>query len=357
ELIRELGRGGMGAVFLARDTRLGRLVAIKFLTQRSARLDRRFLAEARATARCRHENIVVIHEVGEVADSGQPFMVLEYLEGQTLRTWLDRRIASEPGPGAPEREPVPPGLAVELMVPVVRALASAHELGLVHRDLKPENIMLTDAGAIKVLDFGIARVFAEDSDPLIEPALSESPDIDESAPAAPPSMTRTGMLVGTLPYMSPEQLRPGDPIDPQSDIWAVGLMLYEMVAGQHPLAPLSPAKLERVRDAEQPMPRVSEQPALELGGLDAIIDRCLLKPRADRTRSAAALLAELEPLLPGRQVVDLAADESPFIGLAAFQASDAQRFFGRARDVRQAQAQLRSQPFLTLVGPSGAGKS
>ena len=369
EIIRELGRGGMGAVFLARDTRLGRLVAIKFLTQRSAQLDRRFLAEARATARCKHEHIVVIHEVGEVDETQQPFMVLEYLEGQTLRTWLDRRIVPDrlPAPGGPERDPVPAGLALELMVPVVRALASAHELGLVHRDLKPENIMLTDAGTIKVLDFGIAKVFAADSDPLIEPMPprkpdtpapdAQAPDTQDRSPASPASMTSTGMLVGTLPYMSPEQLLPGGHIDPQSDIWAVGLILYEMVAGQHPLAPLSPAKLEQVRDLDQPMPRVSEQRQLQLGGLGPVIDRCLLKHKSDRTPSAAALLGELEPLSPGRQAIELADDESPFIGLAAFQTSDARRFFGRDRDVRRFQARLGSQPFLTIVGPSGAGKS
>src|SRR5262249_15997815 len=145
-----LGQGGMGEVHLARDLRLGRLVAVKLLNAQTPDLDERVLAEARATARCRHENIVVIYEVG--AQGRQPDMVLEYLEGHTLRQWMnDHATTVEP----PAR--VPPARAVELMLPVVRALAYAHDQGIVHRDLKPENVMLTRAGVIKVLDFGVAK--------------------------------------------------------------------------------------------------------------------------------------------------------------------------------------------------------
>jgi serine/threonine protein kinase len=163
ELIRPLGRGGMGEVHLARDLRLGRLVAVKRLNAHGPGLMERFLSEARTTARCMHENIVVIHEVGE--HDGHPYMVLEYLEGQTLRQWLCEHAAA-----AGEHAPVPPGRAVELMLPVVRALAYAHERGIVHRDLKPENVLLTRSGTIKVLDFGIAKLLStpghegEDSD-------------------------------------------------------------------------------------------------------------------------------------------------------------------------------------------------
>jgi serine/threonine protein kinase len=148
ELIRQLGRGGMGEVYLARDLRLGRLVALKLLAEHRPSLVERFVAEARTTARCHHENIVVIHEVGE--RQGHPFMVFEYLEGQTLRQWLREHASA--GTALDRRAPVPPGHAVELMLPVVRALAYAHERGIVHRDLKPENIMLTRTGTIKVLD-------------------------------------------------------------------------------------------------------------------------------------------------------------------------------------------------------------
>ncbi len=145
ELIRELGHGGMGVVFLARDIKLARRVAIKFIHTDSASLTARFVAEARTTARCQHENIVIIHEIDEVG--GSPYMVLEYLRGQSLRHHVNGKAV------APRR-------AVELMLPVVRALERAHEHGIVHRDLKPENIHVTEAGAIKVLDFGIAKAFA-----------------------------------------------------------------------------------------------------------------------------------------------------------------------------------------------------
>src|SRR5262249_34262422 len=143
ELIRELGAGGMGTVYLARDLRLGRRVAIKFLQSHSADTTRRFVREARATAQCSHENIVVIHEVG--AYFGNPFMVLEYLHGQPLS-----KLARD--------QKLPVARVMEIMVPVLRALVCAHEQGIVHRDLKPDNVFVTDAGTIKVLDFGIAKV-------------------------------------------------------------------------------------------------------------------------------------------------------------------------------------------------------
>src|SRR5262249_12857695 len=145
EILRELGRGGMGAVYAARDTKLGRKVAIKFLSSNNhPELTARFILEAKATARCSHENIVVIHEVGE--RDGNPFMVLEYLQGVPLTQLLQggRKL--------------PPAQAVELMVPVVRALTAAHAHNIVHRDLKPDNIFVTDSGTIKVLDFGIAKL-------------------------------------------------------------------------------------------------------------------------------------------------------------------------------------------------------
>src|SRR5262249_45252137 len=150
ELIRELGQGGMGTVFLARDTRLGRLVALKLLTELSGPGAARFLGEARATARCKHENIVIIHDVGE--HDGCPFMVLEYIEGQSLGAWMKERRPASDDEDAP-MTPVPASVAIELMVPVARALICAHKQGIVHRDLKPGNIMLDASGPIKVLDF------------------------------------------------------------------------------------------------------------------------------------------------------------------------------------------------------------
>jgi serine/threonine protein kinase len=350
EIIRALGRGGMGEVHLARDLRLGRLVAVKLLTGQRVQITERFLAEARATARCNHENIVVIHEVGEATEiGGNPYMVLEYLEGRTLRQWLEEQsapaVARRTSQPARTHAPVPPGRAVELMLPVVRALAYAHERGIVHRDLKPENIMLTQAGTIKVLDFGIAKLLSAPEH--IEGATTRRELL--------PSAVSSSALIGTLPYMSPEQMNMGA-IDHRSDLWAVGIMLFEMVTGRHPVPSLSVGDLMNVADDEVPMPSVRERMP-DIGPLGAVIDRCLLKNPQHRTESARALLAELEALAPGHRVVRLRGDGNPFAGLAAFQEADADRFFGRTRDIDQVVAQLRSRPLVAVVGPSGVGKS
>jgi serine/threonine protein kinase len=348
EVIRCLGRGGMGEVHLARDLRLGRLVAIKLLTGHDASLTERFLAEARVTARCNHENIVVIHEVGEHA--GHPYMVLEYLKGQTLRQWLNEQPAPAAAPGtedsiAPRHAPVPPGRAVELMLPVVRALAYAHERGIVHRDLKPENVMLTRSGNVKVLDFGIAKLLSA-PEPVPEVTVAR---------ALPAAAVASSSLIGTLPYMSPEQMNVGA-IDHRSDLWTVGIMLFEMVTGRHPLPSLSMLDLLRIADNDVDLPRMRERMP-DIGPLGAVIDRCLIKDPEHRTASARDLLAELEALAPVRRTAQVRDDGSPFAGLAAFQEADADRFFGRARDIRQIVAQLRSQPLVAVVGPSGFGKS
>ena len=336
EIIRLLGRGGMGEVHLARDLRLGRLVAVKLLTTQQPDLDERFLAEARATARCHHENIVVIHEVG--AHRGRPYMVLEYLEGQTLRQWLNDHAATA-GP----RAWVPPARAVELMLPVVRALAYAHDQGIVHRDLKPENVMLTRAGIIKVLDFGLAKLMAA---PVPEPGSAGG----DARPVAD-SSTRAG----TLPYMSPEQVTLGA-IDHRADVWAAGIMLFELVAGANPVLEATAPLTATIADEGTPMPSASER-VPELGPLAQVIDRCLIKNPAHRTESARLLLAELEALARGRRLLPVGDGGSPFAGLAAFQEADAGRFFGRDRDIEQVVAELRSRPLVAVVGPSGAGKS
>jgi WD40 repeat protein/serine/threonine protein kinase len=341
ELIRLLGCGGMGEVHLARDLRLGRLVALKLLTTQWLGFAERFLDEARTTARCHHENIVVIHEVGEASQlGGRPYMVLEYLEGQTLRQWLREHagVAAESG----QHVPVPPGRAVELMLPVMRALAYAHEHGIVHRDLKPENIMLTRGGTIKVLDFGIAKVM-------------EAPALDDEAAPFCPVPSHSSSLIGTLPYMSPEQMNVSA-IDHRSDLWTVGIMLFELVTGRHPVSSYSMSDLLLVADEDAPMPSVRESMP-DLGPLAAIIDRCLIKNPEHRTPSARVLLAELEALAPSRRATLMGDDGSPFAGLAAFQEADADRFFGRDRDIDRIVTELRSRPFVAVVGPSGAGKS
>ncbi|WP_437573546.1 nSTAND1 domain-containing NTPase [Sorangium sp. So ce887] len=348
EIIRKLGQGGMGVVLLARDTRLGRLVAIKLLREHSWQGTGRFLAEARATARCRHENIVVIHEVDEI--HGHPYLVLEYVKGRTLREWMaHREHPSAPGSPVAHTPPGPlsPSLAVELMIPVVRALICAHELGIVHRDLKPENILLEDTGAIKVLDFGIAKQIEAEKISMFTGVRRVL------AGGARPNGQST--VLGTPRYMSPEQLRGGD-IDARSDLWAAGIILHELVTGAHPLDPFSAARLVEIVNLELPMPLASERRS-DVGALGALIDRCLKKRPDERIGSARELLAELEALLPGRTALDLGEDENPFAGLAAFQEADAPRFFGREREVAALVTRLRNQQLVAVAGPSGAGKS
>ncbi|WP_437292493.1 nSTAND1 domain-containing NTPase [Sorangium sp. So ce426] len=348
EIIRKLGRGGMGIVYLARDTKLGRLVAIKLLSEYSGQGSERFLAEARATARCRHENIVVIHEVDEIR--GYPYLVLEYIKGRTLSEWLARREhPSAPGPLAAigPTGPMSPGQVVELMIPVVRALVCAHELGIVHRDLKPENILIDDAGSIKVLDFGIAKQ-------LDVQMISTITGVRAALEGGGGQGYRSA-IIGTPAYMSPEQLLGGD-IDPRSDLWAVGILLYTLLVGAHPLDPFSVARLADIVNLDVPMPRVSARRP-DAGALGALVDRCLKKRKHERIGSAKELLGELEALLPGRKAPELGEGESPFAGLSAFQESDAGRFFGRDRDVAAMTARLRYQPLVTVAGPSGAGKS
>jgi serine/threonine protein kinase len=248
EIIRPLGSGGMGAVFLARDLRLGRRVAIKLLLRHSGKGAARFLVEARATARINHESIVVVHELGD--HLGTPYMVLEHLEGRTLQQLLQERQTAPRAEDRPEpetrvdavgtadlwargdpatdgsngkKEPslgtkapsgFPPERAVALMLPVVRALVCAHEHGLVHLDLKPSNIMVTNTGVVKVLDFGIARI--------VDP-----PDVASTDGYVGEPVIVTSGRAGTMPYMSPEQWNSG-PVTHRSDIWAVGIVLAEL---------------------------------------------------------------------------------------------------------------------------------
>ena len=339
ELIRELGRGGMGVVYVARDLVLGRRVAMKFLRNVDREIMDRFLVEARATASAQHDNIVIIYEVDEY--QGMPYMVLEYLEGKTFRDLM--------GPFG-EGEPLPASRVVELMLPVARGLARAHELGIVHRDLKPENIMLTTAGQVKVLDFGIAKA--------LDAAADGKATHGNLAALAKnlTTLTNEGALVGTLPYMSPEQMGQGT-VDHRSDLFALGMMMFEMVAGHHPVEPLASDTLVENLVSAEPMRSLRTVNSDVPDALVDAVDHLLRKRKQDRLASAADLASTLESLLPGRHGRTLAEGESPYPGLTAFQESDANRFFGRARDVARMVARVRELPLTGIVGPSGVGKS
>jgi hypothetical protein len=336
ELIRELGRGGMGQVFLARDVKLARRVAIKFLSSASRQLTERFLSEARTTARVSHENIVVIHEVDEY--EGAPHMVLEYLEGTALRDMMRGRAFAA-------------SRVTELVLPVVRGAPRAHAAGIVHRDLKPENILVTTDGAIKVLDFGIAKA-------LVDPeAPQRKVNADDLEHLAERALTGKSGVIGTPQYMSPEQFGL-DTVDHRCDIWAIGIIMFELLTGRHPLAPFTiTSLLVEASAVDRPMPPLGSVVHDLPDRLERIVDRCLAKRKAQRYPDAKALLADLEALVPGRYGRKLRDDESPYPGLVAFQEEDADRFFGRGRDVARMLARLREQPLVGIAGPSGIGKS
>ncbi|MBK7863594.1 MAG: protein kinase [Archangiaceae bacterium] len=344
EIIRRIGRGGMGAVYLARDTRLGRKVAIKFLHTSSAELTKRFILEARTTAAVSHENIVVIYEVD--AWQGNPFMVFEYLQGKTLSQLL-------PDDG----QPVPFARAIELMVPVVRALAHAHSQGIVHRDLKPDNIIVTESGHTKVLDFGIAKVLGGDEKAHAEVSRPRAPKTSLEDEDDTGELTRFGAMMGTLAYMAPEQWGIGVPIDHRADIWAAGIMLFKMLSGKHPLDPLRGQELMVTGMLDQPMPKLSSKVSNLPTALTEAVDRCLAKSKDKRWPDAVSLLRALEPYLPGRFTRELKIDETPYAGLSSFQEDDADRFFGRTVEVAAMVNRIRERPLIGIVGPSGAGKS
>ncbi len=345
EMIKMLGEGGMGTVWLARDLRLGRRVAIKFLQSNQPELTQRFLVEARTTARCQHDNIVVIYEVGEHA--GAPYIVLEFLNGKPLTAYTENA------------QKLPYTRAVEIMCAILRALQCAHEHGIVHRDLKPDNIFIMDSGTIKVLDFGIAKVLQQQSEDTSKASGGiRMPSPLELATGSNTSLTRVGTIMGTLKYMSPEQWGIGIPIDHLTDIWACGVLLYRMICGRHPLHPLDGNQLVVTAMLELPMPSMAEAaPADVPRELIQIVDRCLLKLKEHRWPSAAELLSALEPFLPGRRTQELKIDEVPYAGLTAFQETDASKFFGRNREIAAMVTRIRDRPMMAVVGSSGVGKS
>ena len=259
----------MGEVYRARDTRLGRDVAIKVLPEALAndadRL-RRFEQEARTIAALNHPNILGIHDIG--AHDGAPFLVSEFLEGQTLR----EKLVSGP---------LPVRRAIEYALGIAEGLAAAHEKGIVHRDLKPENVFVTRDGRIKVLDFGLAK--------LVRPEENHETAVTLTSPATLP-----GTVMGTVGYMSPEQVR-GEPIDPRSDIFSFGAVLYEMLTGKRAFKRETSAETMTaiLREEPQALNDAGWQGPLEL---QRILARCLEKNVARRFQSASDLAFAIESL-------------------------------------------------------------
>jgi Tol biopolymer transport system component len=256
-----LGAGGMGEVYRAHDTRLGRDVALKVLSSRLAptpEVRARFEREARTISQLNHPNICTLFDAGR--EDGTDFLVMELLEGETLAQRL-------------ERGPLPLADIVSLGRQVAGALARAHAAGVVHRDLKPGNIMLTRTGA-KLMDFGLARAQA---------ASASTPDLTQ-APTRTGPLTSEGTLIGTFQYMAPEQLE-GKDADARADLWALGCLLYEMTTGVRAFAGESQASLIAAIMTAEPLPVAELRPETP-PGLDALIRRCLAKRPEERVQSA-----------------------------------------------------------------------
>jgi eukaryotic-like serine/threonine-protein kinase len=260
-----LGDGGMGEVYLAHDVLLGRDVALKVLREPHAargEFVERFRREARHAAGLSHPNIVEVYDAGEAAD-GAPYMAMEYLPGGTLRDRLDMRGA------------LPPRTAAEVALQIAEALAVAHGHGVVHRDIKPENVLVTENGDVKVADFGIARA----SDATV--------------------MTQTNLVLGTVRYISPEQAM-ARPVGPASDLYSLGVVLYEMLAGEVPFEAEGPIAVAMKHLTQPPVPLRELAPAVP-ADLEAITARLMRKDPARRYGRAGDLARDLERYLAGER--------------------------------------------------------
>ena len=268
-IISKLGEGGMGEVYLGEDTRLGRKVAIKLLPLRS--LDdeharKRMLREAQAAATLDHPNICSIHEIGE--ENGTTFIVMQYIEGETL----SKRI---------HRKPVELSDAIDIAVQIADALTEAHARGIIHRDIKPQNIMLNVRGRAKVLDFGLAKIV-------------EQRDTTDSLAPTQNLLSEPGMMIGTVPYMSPEQVQ-GEQVDARSDIFSFGVVLYELFGGVQPFATENAASTITSILTREPPPlaRYAHETPPEL---ERIVRKALAKDPEDRYQTVKDMLIDLKRL-------------------------------------------------------------
>ncbi len=385
-LIRPLGKGSMGQVFLAHDMVLERTVAVKFVAPAAwnPKIRRRFLTEARAAARVQHPNVIAIHRIGEIRR--RPYLITEFAEGTSL----------EKTP-----RPMPYDELLRVAIGLARGLAAAHRRGVLHRDIKLANAVLGDDGVVKILDFGLAKLEkrnpvlppeapageeeeAAGAKPLaatlprderdIERELEEAETEDDEQPAVSgrwkrievdatvkPVVSERGsedseddMLVGTPRYMAPELWRL-EPATTRSDVYALGVVLYILCCDRTPFAEESPAALAALVQKQDPTPLREHDPKIDARLAD-VVERCLRRDPDDRYDSAESLRIALESLLdPAPEVTD--EEGNPYCGLLAFDASRRSVFFGRSEEIRGAVERLRTDPFVLVAGDSGVGKS
>jgi Tol biopolymer transport system component len=307
---RAIGAGGMGVVYRADDKRLGRKVAIKLLPLAKGEYFRRFEREARTIGNLNHPNLLTLFDVGE--HDGTPYMVTEMLEGESLRERLVR------GPlGLRE--------AIRVAAEVARGLAAAHDAGVIHRDVKPDNIYLTSEGRTKILDFGIAK---------LRRSTVEMKAVDGSEPTATPTTAETGLIIGTPGYMAPEQLE-GDKVDARTDIFALGVVLYEMICGKRAFAAES-----NVEESYAILRTTPDPPKGATKGLARVVLRCLEKKPDARFQSATDLAFALD---------ELDASTDPISRISKISIEPA-AMAPTVRDQRPSALPLRRRWWLALVG-------
>ncbi|MCZ7546755.1 MAG: serine/threonine-protein kinase [Anaerolineae bacterium] len=341
ELRALIGKGGFGAVYRAWQPTLGREVAIKIILPQYADhpdFIRRFEAEAQLVARLEHPYIVPLYDYWR--EPGGAYLVMRYLRGGSARAALAR------GPWSPDA-------AARLLDQVAAALSAAHRAGVIHRDIKPDNLLLDEDDNAYLADFGIAKTLSAD-------------------------VTRTEGVVGSPAYLSPEQLK-GEAVTPQTDLYSLGIVLYELLTGQHPFPDVTPTTLI-VKHLNEPLPSLAMvRPDLPVA-LDRVLQKATAKAPADRYPDAPALAAAFHATLAGQPAAPVFGDAAttpdlapivvmaappepanPYKGLRAFTEADADDFFGREALVRQLIARLGEEGdvtrFLAVVGPSGSGKS